>query len=176
MSNAPTNGKAKHKRHGKPGNKSLLTPKFIKQVEQLAAQGLTQRQIATILNINSCTISGWKSKGTALSDKFVKALERGEARGVQRRLKVIDKAMNKSWQAAAWMLERRNPNEFARKDNLAVSDPDGKPLAGGTTVIAPTVVFIQPKKEDLTEQVIELTGNQSAKQLPNGLPSGNGKH
>jgi len=163
------------KRKGKGGNKSLLTPTFIKRVEQLAAQGMTQRQIATILNVNACTISSWKSREGKLEDKFRKAIEKGEALGIARRMARIEKAGKKgSWQADAWALERRNPEQFARRDSVRVSDADGNPVAG-TTVIAPTVVFIQPRKEELTEAIIDVTSNGVQKHLPNGLPNGNGK-
>lgn len=144
------------KRKSKAGNKSLLTPKFIRQTERLAALGMTQRQIATILGVNACTISIWKAKDGKLEEKFQKALERGEARGVERRLRRIERAGNNgSWQADAWTLERRQPEQFGRRDSVRVSDPDGKPMSG-TTVIAPTVVFIQPKKEELMDAAIDI--------------------
>jgi hypothetical protein len=136
---------------------------------------MTQRQIATILNVNATTISIWKSRDGKLEEKFRKAIEKGEALGIARRMARIEKAGVKgSWQADAWALERRNPEQFARRDSVRVSDADGNPVAG-TTVIAPTVVFIQPRKEELTDTIIDVTSNGHAKHLSNGLPNGNGK-
>jgi len=165
VSQSATNGHTSKKRKGRGGRKSRLTDiTFIKQVERLAAKGMTQRQIAVILGIDPCTISSWKSRKGELEDKFNKALKRGEAKGVQRRLDRIEKAgKGGSWQADAWMLERRLPEQFGRNDRMRVSDVDGNPIAG-TTVIAPTVVFIQPKKDELSEPI-------EVGQIENGHPS-----
>lgn len=160
MSNAATNGKIDRRkgprgRNNRAGNRSKLTTQFIHNVEKLAAQGLNQRQIATILNVGACTISIWKAGKGRLEEKFQKALAKGEAEGVRRRLARIEKAGIKgSWQADAWMLERRQPEQFGRNDRMKLSNPDGTPISN-TTVIAPTVVFVQPQKEELPE-VIEL--------------------
>lgn len=144
-----------------------LTTEFIHKVEKLAAHGMTQRQIATIMGVGECTISSWKSKKGFLEEKFAKAIARGEATGIQRRLERIEKAGKKgSWQADAWLLERRVPEQFGRNDRMKVTDGEGRPIAG-TTVIAPSVVFIQPK-EDAIDNVIDL------KQVGNGT-NGNGE-
>lgn len=165
MSLATTNGHPKRKvRKSRAGNKSKLTAAFIGSVQKLAAQGLNQRQIATILNVGVSTISIWKSKKGGLEAKFQNALQKGEAEGIRRRLARIEKAGIKgSWQADAWLLERRNPDQFGRNDRMRVSDVDGNPIAG-TTVIAPTVVFIQPKKDELSEPI-------EVGQIENGHPS-----
>lgn len=156
MSQLEKNGKPDKRRRGKGTGRSKLTAEFIHKVEQLAAQGLNQRQIATILNVGACTISIWKAGKGKLEEKFQNALRKGEAEGIRRRLKRIEKAGVKgSWQADAWLLERRNPDQFGRNDRMRVSDVEGNPIAS-TTVIAPTVVFIQPKKEELTESVIDI--------------------
>lgn len=157
MSQEATNGhppKRKYVRKLKHGGSNYkLKPPFLRNVEKLAAQGLTQRQIAHILNVGESTLSIWKSSDGKLEEKFQRALSRGEAEGVRRRLARIEKAGKKgSWQADAWILERRQPEQFGRNDRMRLSDADGKPI-GGTTVIAPTVVFVQPQKEELSETI-----------------------
>jgi hypothetical protein len=84
-------------------------------------------------------------------------------------MKRIEKAgMKGSWQADAWLLERRNPEQFARRDMVRVSDADGNALpAATTTVIAPTVVFVQPGKE-------EMTNITDVQQITNGNGNGGG--
>jgi|GEM_PF-1502483 len=124
-----------------------LTPSFLKQVEELAALGMNQRQIADVLSVGEMTMSMWKRERNDLEVKFVKALKKGEAAGIRRRLRRIELAGEKgSWQADAWTLERRHPDQFAKRDNVRVGDPDGKPLA--PVVVAPTVTFVQPSKEE----------------------------
>lgn len=128
-----------------PGRPRKLTPRLIRRVEQLAAKGLTQRQIGVILNIHEVTLIRWKGGAGDLNISFCKAIEKGQAEGIRRRLDRIEKAAKAgNWAADAWTLERRYPEQFARRDKLALSDPDGKPVAG-TTVIAPSVVFVMPE-------------------------------
>lgn len=164
-------GKPKRRKRRKGGTKTLLTREFIAKVEKLAAKGLTQRQIAHIMNVGACTLSIWKSKAGEATEKFAKAIARGEAKGVEMRLKRIEKAAIKgSWQADAWVLERRNPEQFGRRDAVSLSNPDGSAVQASTTVIAPTVVFVQPRKDDLAD-VIEVkptNGTNGHGQL--GLP------
>lgn len=165
----PKRGRRAGSRNPKAGRGSKLTTEFIHKVEQLAAKGLNQRQIAHILNVGPCTLSIWKASSGKLEEKFQKALSVGEAIGVKRRLERIEKAGKKgSWQADAWLLERRQPEQFGRRDSVRVSDPNGNALpAATTTVIAPTVVFVQPGKE-------ELTNITDVQQITNGNGNGGG--
>lgn len=102
--------KAKQKK--KQGRPIKHTPKMIRRVSELAALGMTQRQICTIVNVNECTLSTWKTT----FPKINKAIEKGTALGIERRLKRIEKAGKRgSWQADAWQLERRNPDQFAKR-------------------------------------------------------------
>lgn len=136
------------KRKGKPrGNPTKLTTAFINRVEQLAAKGLNQTQIAEVLDVGQSTMSIWKTKDTALSEKYIKALNKGAARGLEKRLDKIEKHEKKSWQAAAWWAERRFPEQWGKRDHVRLSNPDGSAIQSSTTVIAPTVVFVQPSKE-----------------------------
>lgn len=70
---------------------------------------------------------------------------------------------------AIFMLKSHRPEVYREKSQLALTNADGTPLpvAPATTVVAPTVVFVQPKKEELCEPAIEV------KALP--LASQNGK-
>lgn len=165
------------RRKKKAGNRSLITPNLLKLTKELAAQGLTQRQIADVIGIDACTISIWKSKDGKLEEKFQKALKQGQAMGVLRRLKRIEAAGKAgSWQADAWKLERLNPDQFARRDNVRLADADGNKIESAPTVIAPTVVFVQPEKQPIPAAIDVPATNGNGHQLPNGLPNGNGKH
>jgi len=67
---------------------------------------------------------------------FSDAVEKARSEAAQRLVELIEKAADGSivnrfgeaqyqWQAAAWLLERTQPDEFARKSNVEVSGPDG---------------------------------------------------
>lgn len=58
--------------------------------------------------------------------EFSEALEKAEGAA---KSDLVDKvAAAKSWQAAAWLLERRWPTEFAQRKALEMSGPDGGPI------------------------------------------------
>jgi len=63
-----------------------------------------------------------KRKGKSKKDKLllelVEARKRGETACVERNLLIIGVAAKDSWQAAAWLLERRHPEEFGRFDRI----------------------------------------------------------
>jgi hypothetical protein len=68
---------------------------------------------------------------------FHRQIEEAVARGVNARLKVIEKAANLGdWRASAWMLEHCQPQHFAR-NRLEVTGADGAPLAAGVQLYLP---------------------------------------
>lgn len=152
-------------KEGKGGKPSKLTPKFIARVKALAARGLNQHQIAIALGVGESTMSIWKRGRNDAEVKFSKAIKAGEVAGIERRLKRLEEAGKRgSWQADAWTLERRYPDQFARRDNVRLGDPDGAALKPATTVVAPQVVFVLPKKDELREAqdagaVVEANGH-----------------
>jgi hypothetical protein len=94
---------------------------------------------------------------------FLEALEKGQADFVQEQLTRIHKAARRnSWQAAAWMLERRRPDEFGRRSPAGDAPPPppasggNKPLGGmgiRTTEIYVNVPSIPtPTPENITAQ------------------------
>jgi hypothetical protein len=60
--------------------------------------------------------------------EFAEAVKAAEADSQQELLKKIWTASDQQWQAAAWMLERRWPQDFARRQALEMSGPDGGPI------------------------------------------------
>lgn len=74
-------------------------------------RGLSIRRAAEALKIHHSTISRWRAE----NDGFASAVATAEAQFVEDQLTAIRGAAVKgSWQAAAWMLERRFPAEFSQ--------------------------------------------------------------
>jgi transposase len=78
---------------------------------------------------------------------FVKAVKRAKAESETRCVQIIANAALISWQAAAWLLERRNPTEWAMKR------PDAFDVKADATV---RIVFVndwrEPAKVEVTHE------------------------
>jgi len=99
---------------------------------KLIAKAVPVNRACTACGIHKDTFYGWMHARPAFSD----AVEKARSEAAQRLVELIEKAADGSivnrfgeaqyqWQAAAWLLERTQPDEFARKSNVEVSGPDG---------------------------------------------------
>lgn len=92
----------------------LRLRKRTKEVEKqlLAAirKGHTRRDMAKLAGVSYQMFYDW----LASDAKFAAAVERAEAQYAGRLVKIIDKASRKTWQAAAWILERRFADQWGR--------------------------------------------------------------
>jgi hypothetical protein len=63
--------------------------------------------------------------------KLVNDIKEAEARGMRNNLAMITKASKEgAWQASAWILERRYPHEFGRKEAIEMNNKH----SGGITI------------------------------------------
>lgn len=115
------------------------TEELIERALKLKKGGANNADISAAVGVNPSTLSQWinhpKSKNqTALS----KALKKAEADYKNALLAIIARdAKERDWKAAAWLLERKYPAEYAKRS--AFVDSDGKDAA-------PVVVLgIEPK-------------------------------
>lgn len=83
----------------------------------------------------------------ALTDKaWGETVDKAQMECIKRNVVRIQNASKKSWTAAAWWLERKFPEEFGAKSQVAVTGPKGRPLAVKTTTevdwskVAPEIV------------------------------------
>ena len=61
--------------------------------------------------------------------QFLNAVEKAQAGSDIRMVALISKAAETQWQAAAWRLERKNPDQWGRKQQLEHTGKDGGPVA-----------------------------------------------
>ena len=74
---------------------------------------------SSIVTINNCI----------LKYKFYNALNEAESKYLQEHIENIARAGTKgNWQASAWILERRRPKEFAKKNVVNIANDEGKPF------------------------------------------------
>ena len=95
--------------------------------------GLKYEQAALAAGISDRTLYNWKERGqnakSGIYFQFLQALKKAEAEGEGMLITRIQKeAKEGTWQAAAWILERRHPDRWARTTKNEISGEGGGPL------------------------------------------------
>ena len=103
--------------------KTKLNPTIKKQIGDNITLGMPLKFAAEAAGISEVTFYNWMNRGESESKgqfyEFAEHVKACKAKAVQLHLKLITKAATDgSWQASAWILERRYPEEFGRKDRL----------------------------------------------------------
>jgi len=83
--------------------------------------GATHEDAARSAGICADTISIWKKN----KPEFAEMMKRAEAEFKVSALKIIRGAAIESWQAAAWLLERKFPDEFGRRMRQEITGANG---------------------------------------------------
>jgi transposase len=82
--------------------------------------GNTRRAAAAAAEINTDTFYEWLKNPT-----FSDAVEKAEADAEQRYVAQVAKAAQTTWQAAAWWLERRRPQDYRQQSGVELTGKDG---------------------------------------------------
>ena len=75
--------------------------------------GNTRRAAAGAAGVNATTLYRWMEDAT-----FRNAVEAAEHAAERMYLAAVENAIGDSWQAAAWWLERRKNDDYARRDKV----------------------------------------------------------
>ena len=98
-------------------SKEKLTEEGIREAVKLVQSGLNDANVADYLGVAPETFSRWKNHPkTELQDQLCQALKAAEVKRKAALLARVQRASENSWQAAAWLLERRYPQEYAKPD------------------------------------------------------------
>jgi hypothetical protein len=117
------------------GRPTKYTPETIKAVTDAIGAGMSIEDSCVYADIAKETFYTWKIDYPEFSD----AVKKAEINGKLRRILRIDKAgKDGHWQADAWYLERKFPEEYGRKLTLNISPEHAAllQLAGLTIVEA----------------------------------------
>ncbi len=92
------------------GRKSKYNPQMQAALCQWLRKGCSYKDACAMEGISYETFRTWEREKSV----FSVALKKAEAECKVARIATILKASEKSWQAAAWWLERRCPDEYSR--------------------------------------------------------------
>lgn len=96
-------------------SREKLSKEGVWEAVKLTKMGLLDKDIAAYFNVTPETFSRWVNHPkTDNQRQLCQALKKAEVERKGALLGRILKASNETWQAAAWLLERRYPAEFAK--------------------------------------------------------------
>jgi hypothetical protein len=102
------------------GRPTSLTPEVQARIVEAVAAGNTRHDAAEYAGVGRSTFLAWLARGRKKNGRngrpyrdLLDAVKKAEAGAVVRNVAIIQKAAQKTWQAAAWWLERKNPQDWA---------------------------------------------------------------
>lgn len=104
------------------GAKGKFEQERLDIIYKAVSQGMTIKSACSLAGITQTTFYDWVTN----KPEFTALIKKAESEMKERALKVINQAaQNGQWQAAAWLLERREPNEYGRQDRVRIEDVRG---------------------------------------------------
>lgn len=152
-----------------PGGPYKLTPERQATICRWMSTGSTVLDAAAAAGINRETIRGWMHRGGEQRARhkrgkyrsFLEAVEQARAQHKGTLVACVKKAGLTQWQAAAWLLERNWPEDFARTERHELTGKDGGPVATRAEVV------VLPALESNGDATGGLAAESGA---PDGLP------
>lgn len=112
------------------GRPTLLTAQLQETICAELRNGMPITQTCHYAGISHETYYTWMDKGSegiAPYADFFEAATRARVEGLRALASTVREAALDDWRAAAWMLERRSPDEWSKRTEL--SGPAGGPIA-----------------------------------------------
>lgn len=112
-----------------PGRPSKFTPTIKAAIIASLEQGNYQEVAAAQAGVSRTTLGKWLTRGRAEGEgeyyDFLQAVEQAKAKAEGDALNIIrNAALNGTWQAAAWFLERSKPERWRLRTTTEVADAD----------------------------------------------------
>jgi len=116
-----------------------LTHDLIREIADVVRGGSPLATACAGAGVPDASREKWTQRGQKLmldgrhgiARDFVQTMARAEAEAMGSMLECLRGAAARNWQAAAWLLERRFPADFARSESrrLEITGRDGEPVA-----------------------------------------------
>lgn len=153
----------------KPGRPTLLNPTRQAALLNAIEQGMPLKHAAAMAGMSYDTLNAWQKRGENESApeqfrQFCQLLRHSQAVAMQVHLTSICDAAKRDWRAAAWMLERRFPEDFARQQQLEHSVSNAKPWLPDPEVNHEVLVRMK-KQQGMVEILKKLGGIIQEKRL-----------
>lgn len=97
--------------------RTKYTPERVKTITDALADGLPHWVASARGGISHDTFCLWQN----VHSEFADAVKVAESAFVAKNVKIIQKAAIKSWQAAAWLLERRWRDDFSKQLDISIA-------------------------------------------------------
>jgi transposase-like protein len=128
------------------GRPTKYTPETVKRIIEAIKLGVAYVDAANYAGVGLATFNEWRDR----YPEFAEAVESASGQAVTACMAKIQKAATEgSWQASAWILERRHPDRYGRT-RVELTGAEGGPVA-----IAANVVVV-PKMADSAEAWADL--------------------
>lgn len=115
------------------GRPTKLTPEAQKTILAFISAGAPVHVACAAVGINKDTYFHWvklAKKGRQLYAAFEAAVEEANAKATIKNIRFVQQAATAGvWQASAWWLERRFPDEWGRKERHELTGADGGPIS-----------------------------------------------
>ena len=106
------------------GRSTKYTPETVAEIVKAIREGCSQDDAALLAGVSRTTFYAWVSEKPEFSDAVEKAhadFKRANVAAIRAAgMKAKDGKLDGSWQANAWLLERKYPEEFAQKRQITV--------------------------------------------------------
>ena len=103
--------------------RTKLTPETKEDIVKALRAGNSRRDSALYAGVSETTFYSWMARGREgepLYAEFLEAVEKAEAQSVVRNVAIIQRAAEETWQAAAWWLERKRPDDWGRRQRMDI--------------------------------------------------------
>ena len=141
------------------GRPTKLTPEVQEKIVSLVRAGNYPEVAAQAAGIDPRTYYRWMEKGEdgpAPYGQFRHAVKEAQAAAESHAVTIIRKAaIDGSWQAAAWFLERSKAERWRRKENVELTGKDGGPVEQRITG--------DTEREKVTSMIDELAARRAKK-------------
>ncbi len=116
----------------RPGRPTKLVPERVERLLEAIRVGNYINTAVVYAGITEATFYRWLEIGEANKEgkyrEFLESVKKAEADAEARQVALISKAANETWQAAAWLLERKHPARWGQRNKTEVTGKEGGPI------------------------------------------------